>query len=84
MGIETAEEFSVPLTGMQRRHLHQRVRSGDFKDEGSYIQWLIALDFDRLQRLKDALQEGLDSGYSDRTVEQIFAEAKRRYVEVQA
>ena len=84
MAAETAEQISVPLTKTQRRHLSQRIRSGDFRDEGSYIQWLVALDLDRLKRLRDALQEGLDSGYSDRTVEEIFAEAKRRHVEAQA
>ena len=78
------EMTAIPLTATQREHVRTRIASGDFASEGDYIQWLVALDLDRVQRLRDALQEGLDSGISDRSIEQIFQEAIRRNSEADA
>lgn len=78
---EKIETVAVPLTPLQRQHMQARVESGDFRDEGEYLQRLIAVDFERIEALRAAIQEGLDSGVSDKSIHQIFEEAKQAHLE---
>ena len=59
----------------------QRLAAGDFTSGSEYIRELIRRDQDeniKLQALKTAIQEGLDSGVSDKTVPQIMEEVEAR------
>lgn len=77
------EMVPIPLSNTLREHMRRRVASGDFKSEGEYLQSLVALDRERITTLRRAIQEGLDSGFSERSIEEIFEDAKRRYLETQ-
>lgn len=73
------DTYAIPLTATQRRHLRKRVASGDFRDAGSYLQLLVDIDLERTAALEDALREGLESGLSDRSLDEIIADIKDRY-----
>ena len=51
-------------------------------DAEAYVNTLIHQDQERKRKfvsLKQAIQDGLDSGISERTVDDIWAQAKQRY-----
>ena len=72
---------TVTLTDQQERWIRARLAAGDFTSGSEYIRELIRRDQDesiKLQALKTAIQEGLDSGVSDKTVPQIMEEVEAR------
>ena len=72
---------TVVLTDQQERWIKVRIATGDFTSDSEYIGELIRRDQEenvKLQALKSAIQEGLDSGVSDKTVPQIMEEAEAR------
>ena len=72
---------TVTLTDQQERWIRVRLAAGDFTSGSEYIRELIRRDQDeniKLQALKTAIQEGLDSGVSDKTVPQIMEEVEAR------
>ena len=52
--------------------------AGNFANDGEYIRELIRRDQERHKTLKTAIQEGLDSGASDKTVPMIMEEVEIR------
>ncbi len=77
------KHVSIPLSDGLSAFMREQVESGAFPDEGAYIRSLVASDRDRAraEMLRREIQAGLDSGISDRSVEMIFEDAKRRYLE---
>ena len=72
---------TVTLTDQQDRWIKVRTAAGDFASGSEYIRDLIRRDQEesvRLQALKSAIQEGLESGVSDKTVPQIMEEVEAR------
>ena len=72
---------TVTLTDRQDRWIKMRTAAGDFTSDSEYIRELIRRDQEesiRLQALKSAIQEGLDSGVSDKTVPQVMEEVEAR------
>ena len=72
---------SVTLTDQQDRWVKMRTADGDFTSDSEYIRELIRRDQEesiKLQALKSAIQEGLESGVSDKTVPQIMEEVEAR------
>ena len=72
---------TVMLTDQQDRWIKVRTAAGDFASDSEYIRDLIRRDQEesiRLQALKSAIQEGLESGVSDKTVPQIMEEVEAR------
>ena len=72
---------TVTLTDQQDRWIKVRTATGDFASDSEYIRDLIRRDQEesiRLQALKSAIQEGLESGVSDKTVPQIMEEVEAR------
>ena len=58
-----------------------RTADGDFASDSEYIRELIRRDQEesiKLQALKSAIQEGLESGVSDKTVPQVMEEVEAR------
>ena len=58
-----------------------RIANGDYTNDCEYFRDLIRRDQEqnaRLYALKGAIQEGLQSGESDRTVTQIMQDVERR------
>ena len=72
---------TVTLTDQQERWIKARIATGAFTSDSEYIQALIQRDQEEdgeLQALKSAIQEGLDSGVSDKTVPHIMEEVEAR------
>lgn len=73
---------TIILTEQQEKWVQSQVASGDYADDSDYVTNLIRRDqesAEQEERLHQALQEGLDSGISDRTVEEIWREAEERH-----
>ncbi|WP_197277279.1 ribbon-helix-helix domain-containing protein [Sphingomonas profundi] len=75
------EHVAIPLTDTLLDHMRARVARDGFRDAGEYLRSLVSLDLDRAERLRTAIQEGLDSGISKRSVDEIFEDAMRRHLE---
>ncbi|MDA1314227.1 MAG: type II toxin-antitoxin system ParD family antitoxin [Acidobacteria bacterium] len=72
---------TIILTDKQDEWIKARIASGDYTNDSEYFRDLIRRDQERsgrFQALKSAVQEGLDSGVSDRTVGEIWAAAVER------
>ena len=65
---------TITVTEQQDQWIKAQIECGKFTNDSEYIRDLIRRDQDsvKLQTLKDAIQEGLDSGISDRTVPQLM------------
>ena len=66
---------TITVTEQQDQWIKAQIKRGGFTNDSEYIRDLIRRDQDsaKFQSLKEAIQEGLDSGASDRTVSQIMA-----------
>ncbi len=72
---------TITLTDQQDRWIKVQIATGEFTNDSEYIRDLIRRDQERntkLLTLKAAIQEGLDSGVSDKTVPQIMEEVEAR------
>ena len=72
---------TVTLTDQQDRWIKVRTATGDFASDSEYIRDLIRRDQEesiKLQALKSAIQEGLESGVSEKTVPQIVEDVEAR------
>ena len=72
---------TVTLTDEQDRWIRVRTVAGDFASDSEYIRELIRRDQEesiKLQALECAIQDGFDSGVSDKTVPQIMEEVEAR------
>ena len=72
---------TVTLTDQQERWIKARTAAGEFTSDSEYIRELIRRDQEeniKLQALKSTIQEGLESGVSDKTVPQIMEEVEAR------
>lgn len=72
---------TITLTDQQDEWIKAQATAGKFADDSEYIRELIRRDQEesaRVQALEAAIQEGLDSGVSDRTVPAIMEEVEAR------
>ena len=72
---------TITLTDQQDEWIKAQATAGKFADDSEYIRELIRRDQEesaRVQALDAAIQEGLDSGVSDRTVPAIMEEVEAR------
>lgn len=72
---------SITLSEQQDLWVKGRIASGDYTNDSEYFRDLIRRDQEqnaRLLALKGAIQEGLQSGDSDRSVAQIMQDVERR------
>ena len=73
---------TITLTDQQGRWVKQQVEAGEYANDSEYIRALIRQDQERNARfpaMKQAVQDGFDSGVSDKTVVGIWAEAEARH-----
>lgn len=72
---------TITLTDQQNRWIKTQITAGGFTNDSEYIRDLIRRDQEenvKFRALKAAIQEGLDSGVSDKTVPQIMQEVESR------
>ena len=72
---------TITVTEQQDHWIKAQIEGGGFTNDSEYIRDLIRRDQEenaKFQAIKAAIQEGLDSGASKRTVSQIMAEVETR------
>lgn len=71
---------TITFTEQQDQWIKAQIERGSFMNDREYIRNLIRRNQDsaKFQALKEAVQEGLDSGVSDRTVPQIMEGVETR------
>ena len=72
---------TITLTDQQDRWIKAQATAGNFSDDGACIREPIRRDqeqYVKFQTLKAAIQEGLDSGMSDKTIPVIMEEVEAR------
>ena len=71
---------TITFTEQQDQWIKAQIERGSFMNDSEYIRDLIRRDQDsaKFQALKEAVQEGLESGVSDRTVPQIMEGVETR------
>lgn len=78
--METVRK-TITLTGKQNEWIKAQIAKGDFTNDSEYIRDLVRREQERsakLHALQQAIQEGLDSGISDRTVPEIMEAVEAR------
>ena len=78
--------MNISLTDTLKRFVEERVSGGAFAGSSDYVRDLIRQDYEKqekLARMQALLTEGLESGVSDKTVDEIFDEAVKRHKEKQ-
>ena len=73
---------TITLTDQQDQWIKSQIAAGEYTNDSEYIRDLVRRDQEqnsKFKALKAAIQEGLDSGVSDKTVSDIWEEAEKRY-----
>lgn len=73
---------TITLTSKQDHWIKSQTTDGEFTNGSEYIRDRVRRDQDQKSKrlaLRAAIQDGLDSGVSDRTVGEIWAEAEARH-----
>lgn len=73
---------TITLTEKQDRWIKSRIADGEFTNDSEYIRDLVRRDQEqkqKLEALRKAVQEGIDSGISDLTIGEIWADAEARH-----
>ena len=76
-------KVTFSLDADQEAFVNARVAEGQYGDAGDYVRELVRLDQEyarKLTELRQAIQEGIDSGVCEQTVEEIWAEAEAEYL----
>ena len=73
---------TITLTDKQDQWIKSRIAAGEYTNDSEYIRDLVRRDQEqnaKFRALKAAIQEGLDSGISDKTLRDIWEEAEARH-----
>ena len=73
---------TITLSEQQDAWVKARIESGDYTNDSEYFRDMIRRDQQEnngMLALKKAIQEGLDSGISKRSVREIWQEVERRH-----
>ena len=73
---------SITVTDRQERWIRAQIASGEYGNDSEYVRDLIRRDQEQnaqFRALKEAIQDGLESVVSDKTVKEVWAEAEQRY-----
>lgn len=71
---------TITLTDAQDDWIKAQVSNGDFTNDSEYLRDLIRREQEKERALKAAIHEGLASGPSTRTLDEIWADAEARYL----
>ena len=73
---------SITVTDRQEQWIRAQIASGEYGNDSEYFRDLIRRDQEQnaqIRALKEAIQEGLESDVSSKTVKEIWVEAEQRY-----
>lgn len=72
---------TITLTVKQDKWIKAQIAQGDFTNDSEYIRDLVRRDQEqntKFQALKDAIQEGIESGESEKSITEIMDEVEAR------
>lgn len=73
--------MNVSLPDPMKDWVQDQIESGKFSNASDYVRDLIRQDQDRLEKLKalqDAITKGLESGVSDKSMNEILKQARQQ------
>ncbi len=73
---------TITLTDQQDQWIKAQIAAGEYTNDSEYIRDLVRRDQEqnaKFRALKATIQEGLDSGISNKTVRDVWEEAEARY-----
>ena len=73
---------TITLTDQRDQWIKAQSAAGEYTNDSEYIRDLVRRDQEqnaKFRALKAAIQEGLDSGISNKTVRDVWEEAEARY-----
>ena len=70
---------TITLTDAQDDWIKAQVASGDYTNDSEYLRDLIRREQERVSALKAAIDEGIASGPSERSLAEIWSAAEARY-----
>lgn len=73
---------TITFTEQQDKWIKAQIQAGEFTNDSEYVRDLVRRDQAenaKFLALKAAIQKGLDSGISNRTIHEIMAAGKKRY-----
>jgi len=79
--------MNVSLPDAMKEWVEAQVQTGRYGNSSDYVRDLVRRDQERAAKKAEfdrLLQEGRDSGISPLSIEEIFAEAKRRAVDIKS
>ncbi|GGZ28759.1 type II toxin-antitoxin system ParD family antitoxin [Asticcacaulis endophyticus] len=75
-------KISISMTDGMNDYVQARVKAGEYNNTSEYFRDLVRRDQENAAKymaLKQAIQDGLDSGISDKSIDDAWAEADREY-----
>ena len=70
---------TITLTDKQDDWIKRQISNGDYTNDSEYFRDLIRRDQDKFRALSAAIEEGIASGASSRTVDQVWTNAEARH-----
>ncbi|MGQ0590466.1 MAG: type II toxin-antitoxin system ParD family antitoxin [Sphingosinicella sp.] len=70
--------MNISLPDDMRAYVEAQVKGGFYANSSDFIRAAIREHKESLERLDDLIQEGLDSGWSEESFDEIIAGARRR------
>ena len=74
----TTVRKTITLTYQQHDWIKAQIANGDYTNDSEYFRDLVRRDQEKFRALKAAVEEGIASGPSTRTVDDIWAGAEVR------
>ncbi len=71
---------TITVTDAQDDWIKAQVANGDFTNDSEFLRDLIRREQIKERALKAAIEEGISSGASERSVDEIWAEAEQRFM----
>jgi len=72
---------TITVTDQQNEWIRSRIASGDYTNDSEFLRDLLRKDQERSQKIANMqklVTEGLESGISDRTVDEIWEQARTK------
>ena len=67
---------TITLTDKQNDWIKSQISNGDYTNDSEYFRDLIRRDQQKFRALRAAIEDGLASGVSERTLDEIWTEAE--------
>jgi antitoxin ParD1/3/4 len=69
---------TITVTDKQNEWIKSQISNGDYTNDSEYFRDLIRRDQEKFRVLKAAIEDGLASGVSNRTLDDVWAKAEAK------